>query len=61
MKPAMIVAACAAVVIVALSMFAGQPAAGTWAKVQILSRTTSPFDVMKDARRLPAQTDDNAV
>jgi len=43
MKLATIVAACAAVVIVTLGMFGGQPEAGTAADLQILSRTIAPF------------------
>ena len=43
MKFVMIAAACAAVLIVTLGMFGGQPGTGTAADLQILSQTRSPF------------------
>ena len=43
MKFVAIVAACAAVVIVTLGMFGGQPEAGSAAHLQILSQTIAPF------------------
>ncbi len=61
MKFVTILAACTAFAIATLGVIAGQSAIGTSAEAQILSRTISPFDMMKDARGLPVETVDNAV
>ncbi len=61
MKFVSILAACTAFAIVVMGVVAGQSAIGTPADPQILSRTISPFDMMKDARGLPVETVDNLV
>ncbi len=61
MKFVSILAACTAFAIVTLGVVAGHSAIGTAADAQVLRRTISPFDMMKDARALPVQTIDNLV
>jgi len=61
MKFVSILAAFAACAIVTLGVIGGQSAVGTSADSQILGRTISPFDLMKDAGALPVQTVDDAV
>ncbi len=61
MKFVTILAACTAFAIVTLGVIAGQSTIGASADAQILSRSVSPFDMMKDARDLPVETVENLV